>query len=103
MGNPGPALVERFRAGRGLVNVAAAGETSWHGFAAAIVEGLKARHVALRVRTVRPIRTQDYPTKAKRPANSRFDLTRLREVFGVEPPGWRGALARELDVLTPML
>jgi dTDP-4-dehydrorhamnose reductase len=103
VGNPGSALVERFRAGRGLVNVAAAGETSWHGFATAIVEGLKARHVALRVQTVRPIRTQDYPTKASRPANSRFDLTRLRQVFGVETPDWRDALDRELDALAPAL
>jgi dTDP-4-dehydrorhamnose reductase len=103
VGEPGLPLLERFRAAGGLVNVAASGETSWHGFAGAIVEGLNARHVALRVRTVRPIRTQDYPTKARRPANSRFDLTRLREVFGVEPPGWRDSLARELDVLMPML
>jgi dTDP-4-dehydrorhamnose reductase len=101
--NPGPLLVERLRASRGLVNVAATGETSWHGFATAIVEGLRARHVALRVQTVRPIRTQDYPTKAKRPANSRFDLTRLREVFGVETPGWRDALSAELDALAPAL
>jgi dTDP-4-dehydrorhamnose reductase len=83
--------------------VAAAGETSWHGFAVAIVEGLKARHVALRVQTVRPIRTQDYPTKARRPANSRFDLARLREVFGVATPDWRDALVRELDTLAPAL
>jgi dTDP-4-dehydrorhamnose reductase len=103
VGDPGSALVERFRAGRGLVNVAAAGETSWHGFATAIVEGLKARHVALRVQTVRPIRTQDYPTKARRPANSRFDLTRLCQVFGVETPDWRDALDRELDALAPAL
>jgi dTDP-4-dehydrorhamnose reductase len=103
MGDPGPPLLERFRAARGLVNVAAAGETSWHGFAAAIVEGLKARHVALRVQAVRPIRTQDYPTKARRPANSRFDLTRLREVFGVETPDWRDALDRDLDALAPAL
>jgi dTDP-4-dehydrorhamnose reductase len=99
VGDPGQPLPERFRAAGGLVNVAAAGETSWHGFAAAIVEGLDARHVALRVKAVRPIRTQDYPTKARRPANSRFDLARLRQVFGVEPPDWRDALAHELDVL----
>jgi dTDP-4-dehydrorhamnose reductase len=101
--NPGPPLIERFRASGGLVNVAAAGETSWHGFAVAIVEGLKARHVALRVQTVRPIRTQDYPTKAQRPANSRFDLARLRDVFGVATPDWRHVLARELDILAPVL
>jgi dTDP-4-dehydrorhamnose reductase len=103
VGNPGRPLVERFIASRGLVNVAAAGETSWHGFATAIVEGLRARYVALRVQTVRPIRTQDYPTKAKRPANSRFDLTRLREVFGVETPDWHDALSPELDALAPAL
>ena len=91
------------RASRGLVNVVAGGETSWHGFAVAIVEGLEARHVALRVQTVRPIRTQDYPTKAQRPANSGFDLARLREVFGVATPDWRDALARELDILAPLL
>jgi dTDP-4-dehydrorhamnose reductase len=99
----GPSFAERLRASRGLVNVAAAGETSWHGFAVAIVEGLKARHVALRVQTVRPICTQDYPTKARRPANSRFDLARLREVFGIATPDWRGALACELDTLAPVL
>jgi dTDP-4-dehydrorhamnose reductase len=103
VGDPGPPLPERCRAARGLVNLAAAGETSWHGFATAIVEGLNARRVALRVQAVRPIRTLDYPTKARRPANSRFDLTKLREVFGVEPPDWRDALDRELDVLAPML
>jgi dTDP-4-dehydrorhamnose reductase len=101
--DPAPRLAERLRVAGGLVNVAAAGETSWHGFATAIVEGLIARHVALRVQVVRPIRTQDYPTKVTRPANSRFDLTRLREVFGVETPDWRDALDRELDLLAPAL
>jgi dTDP-4-dehydrorhamnose reductase len=103
VGKGGPPFVEQLHASHGLVKVAAAGESSWHGFATAIIEGLKARHVTLRVQTVRPIRTQDYPTKAKRPANSRFDLTRLREVFGVETPDWHLALARELDVLAPAL
>ena len=102
MGAEGP-ICERFRASRGLLNVAAAGETSWHGFAVAIVEGLKARHVGLRVKTVRPIRTEDYPTKARRPANSRLDLSRLRQVFGVATPEWRDALACELDMLTTAL
>lgn len=103
VGNPGPPLIERLRTSRGLVNVAAAGETTWHGFAVAIVEGLEVRHIPLRVQTVRPIRTQDYPTRARRPANSRFDLARLREVFGIATPDWRDALARELDVLAPAL
>jgi dTDP-4-dehydrorhamnose reductase len=83
--------------------VAACGVTSWHGFAAAIVEGLKRRGVALAAENVVPIRTEDYPTKARRPANSRFDLARLSRVFGIETPPWDVALATELDRLADEL
>jgi dTDP-4-dehydrorhamnose reductase len=92
-------LRERFAQAGGIINVAAAGETSWHGFATAIVEGLRSRRVVLTVQSIVPLRTEDYPTKAKRPHNSRFDLTRLREVFGVTTPSWREALEREIDLL----
>ncbi|MBW8857705.1 MAG: sugar nucleotide-binding protein, partial [Bradyrhizobium sp.] len=34
-----------------------------------------------------------------RPLNSRLDLTRLRERFGIAPPSWQQALDRELDAL----
>jgi dTDP-4-dehydrorhamnose reductase len=95
----GAALTERFAAAGGLVHVAAAGETSWHGFAAAIVDGLKARGTGLAVTRVTPIATADYPTKARRPANSRLDLARLRELFGVTTRRWEDALDPELDRL----
>jgi dTDP-4-dehydrorhamnose reductase len=94
-------LAERFAAAGGVVNVAAAGETSWHGFAEAIVAGLRARGRALAAAEVTPIRTADYPTRASRPANSRFDLTRLRQVFAITPPPWEAALATELDLFAP--
>ena len=83
----------------GIVHVAAAGETSWHGFACAIVEGLRERGVKLAVERVAPISTDQYPTKARRPLNSRLDLTRLQSVFGITPPHWREALSLELDRL----
>src|SRR5262245_26162018 len=86
------------RAG-GLVHLAARGETSWHGFASAIVDGLRARGAALRANTVVPIGTSECPTKAKRPANSRLDLDRLRRVFDVTTPSWNDALEPELDEL----
>jgi len=92
-------LKDRLAAANGLVNVAASGETSWHGFAVAIVEGLKARGVKLMVETIVPIETRDYPTKAIRPANSRLDLTRLRLMFGIQTPPWQQALDAELDQL----
>jgi len=95
----GADLPARFAAARGLVHVAAAGEASWHEFASAIVEGLRARGVPLAVRRVLPVRSEDYPTKARRPRNSRLALQRLRDVFGLAPPDWRAALAAELDKL----
>jgi dTDP-4-dehydrorhamnose reductase len=81
----------------GVVNVVCAGETSWHGFATAIVAGLKSRGVKLQAEKVIPIATNEFPTKAKRPANSRLDLTRLRDAFGVTMPSWQQALDHELD------
>jgi len=92
-------LVGRFAAANGLVHLATSGETSWHGFASAIVDGLKARGAPLKAQAIVPIRTEDYPTKAKRPGNSRLDLTRAQRVFGVATPHWQQALAAELDVL----
>jgi dTDP-4-dehydrorhamnose reductase len=87
------------RAG-GLVHLAASGETSWYGFAGAIVEGLRARGVALAVERIVALASEDYPTRAQRPRNSRLDLSRLQTIFGMTPPPWQHALAPELDRLT---
>ena len=92
-------LRERCGQSGSLVHVAAAGETSWHGFACAIVEGLRERGIRLAVEHIAPINTDQYPTKALRPHNSRLDLSRLRSVFGITPPPWQDALSPELDRL----
>jgi dTDP-4-dehydrorhamnose reductase len=99
----GTAVAERFAATGGLLNLAAAGETSWHGFALAIVEGLRARGLTMAVEKITPLTTAEYPVKAKRPANSRLDLTRLHRVFGVTTPPWEDALQVELDRLADEL
>jgi dTDP-4-dehydrorhamnose reductase len=94
-----PDLAGRFAESGGTINVVCAGETSWHGFAAAIVAGLRLRGAGLEVETVTPIGTKDFPTKARRPGNSRLDLRRLKDVFGVVTPSWSEALGVELDEL----
>jgi dTDP-4-dehydrorhamnose reductase len=96
-------LADGFARSGGAVNIACAGQTSWQGFASAIVTGLRTRGVKLEVESVAPIQTSDYPTKAKRPGNSRLDLSRLEDVFGVVTPSWNEALAVELDELTRQL
>jgi dTDP-4-dehydrorhamnose reductase len=92
-------LVKDFAAAKGLVHLANSGSTSWHGFASAILEGLKARGQPVKASAVHAITTKDFPTKAVRPANSRLDRSRLRQVFGVTTPSWWQALRRELDIL----
>jgi dTDP-4-dehydrorhamnose reductase len=98
-----PLLVSRFSAADGLVNVSSTGETTWYGFATAILQGMKSRGTALKVQSIEPISTGDFPTKAKRPLNSRLDLTRLMKVFGITTPRWDEALTAELDALAHAL
>jgi dTDP-4-dehydrorhamnose reductase len=59
---------------------------------------MKQRAIAVETEQVTPIETGGYPTKATRPRNSRLDLGRLQEVFGIKTPSWREALDVELDV-----
>lgn len=87
----------------GVYHLAAAGETSWHGFAQAIIRGAVARGVALRMlpEAVRAITTAEYPLPAKRPANSRLDATHLQTTFGLCLPHWQTGLDHVLsEILT---
>lgn len=79
----------------GTFHMAGGGDTSWAGFAAAIFAGAARR--GLPSAQVKPIRSEDYPTPAKRPANSRLDCSRLAETYGVALPFWGDALERCLD------
>lgn len=78
----------------GLYHLACAGETSWHGFASAIVEQFQQRapYSALKVKSIIPIATSEYPLPARRPRNSRLDCTKLMSDYGVVAPDWRRAL-----------
>lgn len=78
----------------GLHHFAGAPDTSWAGFARAIMQtaGLPAR--------VEEIATADYPTPARRPANSRLDCAKLTQDFGVPRPDWQAALRDVIQELT---
>jgi len=87
----------------GLINISASGETSWHGFADAILAGLKRRGVKLETEQLVAIATSEYPTRAARPRNSRLDHGRLNDRYGIVMPSWRTALTLELDELTGLV
>lgn len=82
---------------RGVFHMTAAGEATWAEFAAEIFR-LSAERGGPSAR-VEPIATADYPTPARRPANSRLDCSRLACDHGVRLPDWRDALPPVIDRL----
>ncbi|MGX5672416.1 dTDP-4-dehydrorhamnose reductase [Thermomonas fusca] len=83
----------------GTWHLVAAGETSWHGFAEAIIDEALAAGLLARRPRVLPITTADYPTPARRPAYSVLDTTRLRRDFGIAAPEWRDGLHAVIEGL----
>ncbi len=65
---------------------------SWYEFAKAIFAEAELQNILEKSPLVNRIATSDYPTPAKRPANSRLDLTKIKQVFNIEPSDWRNAL-----------
>ncbi|GAA4246910.1 dTDP-4-dehydrorhamnose reductase [Azospirillum formosense] len=79
----------------GTFHYAGAPATTWHGFADRIVERAAAR-IGRRPR-VTAITTAEFPTPARRPANSVLDTARLGRAYGVAPADWMAGLDRMLD------
>lgn len=78
------------RSKAGIYHFAAAGETSWHGFARLVIAEARRAGAVLKAGAdeVEPVTTADYPTPARRPANSVLDTTRFRATFGGDIPRW---------------
>jgi dTDP-4-dehydrorhamnose reductase len=83
--------------GFGVFHLTGTPHTTWHGFAAAIFEGAAMR--GLRVPRLNAITTADYPTLARRPADSRLDCRRITQVHGIQPADWLVSLSDCLDKL----
>jgi len=75
----------------GIYHATASGETSWFGFASAIRDARYAGHTKSGPMLV-PIRTEEYPLLAKRPANSVLSNAKLQARFGVRLVSWREQL-----------
>jgi len=74
-------------------------ETTWFGFASAIVESARVAGEKMKVKQIIPIMTHEYPTPAKRPVNSRLDTALIEKNFGIKRTEWRP----ELDVMIKAL
>jgi dTDP-4-dehydrorhamnose reductase len=82
----------------GTYHLAAAGETTWNGYARFVLETARAikPDLAIKAQDVAPVPTSAFPTPAQRPLNSRLDTSRLRQTFGLTMPDWQIGVRRML-------
>jgi dTDP-4-dehydrorhamnose reductase len=75
----------------GLYHLAPRGAVTWHGYAQAILEAARAHGLPLRAppEAVRPLATADYPTAARRPANSLLCTAKLESALADTLANWQ--------------
>ncbi|MFN3867834.1 MAG: dTDP-4-dehydrorhamnose reductase [Hyphomicrobiaceae bacterium] len=83
----------------GVYHAAGAGETTWCDLAREVFAQSAKRGGP--VAKVNAITTAEYPTPARRPANSRLDCGKLERTFGVRQPEWRTGVAEAIAALVP--
>ncbi len=76
-----------------LYHLSAGGETTWHGFATAILQATGTKI------PVQAIRSDEYPVAAKRPKNSMLDNSKIGAAFGIALPDWRQGMAAVLAAM----
>lgn len=77
----------------GLYHFSGSPYVSWHGFAAEIFRRAAAQGILPRSPQLNAIATADYPTPARRPANSCLNTDKIQTAFGIAPSDWQAALA----------
>jgi dTDP-4-dehydrorhamnose reductase len=84
-------------AGFGTYHLAGTGYTNWSGFARHVLDA--SRMCGGPWAQVREIATADYPTRARRPVNSRLSTTKFGAMFGWELPDWRQSTEQVVRLL----
>ena len=78
----------------GTYNLASSGSASWYDFTKKIVDNANTLFPnKIMVEKITPIRSEEYPTPAKRPKNSKLLTTKLNNVFNVIVPDWEQSLS----------
>lgn len=83
----------------GTYHVSASGETSWCDYARFVISEALASGKVLKAgpEAVLPLTTSQYPTPAKRPANSRLDTSRFHSTFRLRLPPWQEGVRHVLQ------
>ena len=80
----------------GIYHLAASGFTSWHEYATFVIDMGRQSGLPLINERVTPIPTEQYPTPARRPLNSRLNTEKLRQTFSIYLPTWQSGVTRML-------
>ncbi len=83
------AIVEQGAPETGLFHMAAPDDASWWDVAEAAISQMEPP----RRPVLNRLTTEQFPTRAPRPANSRLDSSKLLAGYGIQLPPWRGTLA----------
>jgi len=85
----------------GLYHLTATGRTNWHRYAEEIVRLARKYDTALAAKPldIRAIATREYPTPARRPANSTLANDKIKNAFGIALPEWQDSLAECMRLL----
>jgi dTDP-4-dehydrorhamnose reductase len=75
---------------RGIYHATNAGDATWFEFANEI---FSAAGASVARPEITPITTAEWPTPARRPADSRLDCGKLEQIFGISLPAWQMSLA----------
>jgi dTDP-4-dehydrorhamnose reductase len=83
----------------GVYHVAAAGKTTWHGYASHVLAAARRLQPGINIKMaeVEPTTTAAFVTAARRPLNSRLDTAKLQAAFGLSLPPWQQGVDRVLS------
>jgi len=79
----------------GIYHLTAEGQTSWYGFAKAILDAIPDNDK--KCKKITPISSSEYPTSVKRPKNSLLSNTKLKKTFGISLIDWEQALKLAIE------
>lgn len=83
----------------GIYHFAGLPHVNWHQFACEVFRQAKEQGIIDKTIRVNSITSNQYPTPAKRPANSKLDCQKIEQAFGIQPSDWQAALKNLNDYL----
>ena len=85
---------KKYQESKGTYHYTDEGVCTWYDFATEIAQQANRTHCR-----ITPCSTDEYPTKAHRPAYSVLDTAKIKKTFGIQIPAWQESLTKCLKKL----